>query len=47
VSFVPLVNAGPIADAPTAVGIGAVHVAAYLPCVTVLPWAAVPKGPEV
>jgi len=37
-SFLPLVNAGPIADAPTAFGIGAMHVAAYVPCVTVLPW---------
>ena len=42
-SFLPLVNAGPIADAPTAFGIGAMHVAAYVPCVTLLPWAAVPK----
>ena len=38
VSFLPLVNAGPIADVPTAFGIGAMHVAAYLPCVTLLPW---------
>jgi hypothetical protein len=37
VSFLPLVNAGPIADTPTAFGIGAMHVAAYLPCVLVLP----------
>jgi hypothetical protein len=37
VSFLPLVHAGPIADAPTALGIGAMHVAAYLPCVTLLP----------
>ena len=43
VSFLPLVNAGPIADGPTACGIGALHVAAYLPCVTVLPWAAARK----
>ena len=42
VSFLPLVNAGPIADAPTAFGIGAMHVAAYVPCVTLLPWATVP-----
>lgn len=45
-SFLPLVNAGPIADAPTAVGIGAMHVAAYVPCVTGLPWAAVPRTPK-
>ena len=40
VSFLPLVNAGPIADLPTAIGIGSMHVAAYLPCVTLLPWSA-------
>jgi len=39
VSFLPLVHAGPIADTPTAFGIGAMHVAAYVPCVTLLPWA--------
>lgn len=38
-SFLPLVKAGPIADTPTAFGIGAMHVAAYFPCVTLLPWA--------
>lgn len=43
VSFLPLVNAGPLADAPTAVGIGAMHVAAYVPCVTLLPALVVPK----
>ncbi len=42
VSFLPLVHASGIADGPTAFGIGAMHVAAYLPCVTLLPWAAVP-----
>ena len=45
-SFLPLVRAGPIADTPTAFGVGALHVAAYVPCVTVLPWAAVPKRPK-
>lgn len=45
-SFLPLVNAGGIADVPTAFGIGAMHVAAYLPCVTLLPWAAVQKVPS-
>ena len=44
VSFLPLVNAGPIADATTAIGIGSMHVAAYVPCVTVLPWAVVRRG---
>jgi hypothetical protein len=39
VSFLPLVHAGPIADTPTAFGIGSMHVAAYVPCVTLLPWA--------
>lgn len=42
-SFLPLVNAGPIADLPTAFGIGAMHVAAYVPCVTLLPRVAVSK----
>ena len=42
-SFLPLVKAGPIADTPTAFGLGAMHVAAYLTCVIVLPWATVRK----
>jgi hypothetical protein len=46
VSFLPLVNADGIADGPTAFGIGAMHVAAYVPCATLLPWAVVPKGPK-
>jgi hypothetical protein len=46
VSFLPLVHASGIADTPTAFGIGAMHVAAYVPCVTLLPWAVVPKGPK-
>ena len=37
VSFLPLVK---IAELPTTFGIGALHVAAYGPCVTLLPWAA-------
>jgi len=45
-SFLPLVNAGPIADLPTAIAIGSMHVAAYVPCVTLLPWAATPRRPE-
>jgi hypothetical protein len=45
-SFLPLVHAGPIADVPTAFGIGTMHVAAYIPCVTLLPWAVVPKNPS-
>jgi hypothetical protein len=45
VSFLPLVNAGPLADGPTACGIGAMHVAAYFPCVTLLPGATVPNRP--
>jgi hypothetical protein len=43
VSFLPLVHAGPIADTPTAFGIGTLHVAAYIPCVTLLPRAVVPR----
>lgn len=46
VSFLPLVNARGIADVPTAFGIGAMHVAAYLPCVSLLPWSSVPKAPK-
>ena len=42
VSFLPLVNASGIADGPTGVGIGAMHVAACLPCVTLLPWTVAP-----
>jgi hypothetical protein len=45
-SFLPLVHAGPIADAPTALGIGSMHVAACIPCVTLLPWASVPRRPK-
>jgi hypothetical protein len=44
VSFLPLVHASGIADLPTAFGIGAMHVAASIPCVTLLPWAVVPNG---
>lgn len=44
-SFLPLVHAGPIADMPTAIGIGSMHVAACIPCVTLLPWASAEKGP--
>jgi len=36
-SFLPLVHAGPLADMPTAFSIGSMHVAAYVPCVTLLP----------
>ena len=43
-SFLPLIGAGPIADMRTAFGIGAMHVAAYVPCVTLLPWAVVPRA---
>jgi hypothetical protein len=43
-SFLPLVQAHGIADVPTAFGIGALHVAAYVPCVTLLPWAVMPKA---
>jgi hypothetical protein len=46
VSFLPLVHAGPIADLPTAFGIGSMHVAACVPCVTVLPWACRAGKPE-
>jgi hypothetical protein len=45
VSFLPLVNSPGIGDGPTLAGVGAMHVAAYLPCVTLLPWATSTKGP--
>jgi hypothetical protein len=38
-SFLPLLNAPDIGDAPTVAGVAAMHVAAYVPCVTLLPWA--------
>jgi hypothetical protein len=46
VSFLPLVHAPEIGNLSTVFGIGAMHVAAYIPCVTVLPAATVPKGPK-
>lgn len=39
-SFLPLVAAPEIGGIATAVCVAAMHVAAYLPCVTLLPWAA-------
>jgi len=36
-SFLPLVHAPQIGDVPTLVGVAAMHVAAYVPCVTLLP----------
>jgi hypothetical protein len=43
-AFRPLVHASGIADGPTAVGIGAMPVAAYLPCTILLPWLTVPRA---
>jgi uncharacterized membrane protein len=45
VSFLPLIHAPEIGNIPTAFGVAAMHVAAYVPCVTVLPWAAASKSP--
>src|SRR3954464_14675908 len=39
VSFLPLVHFPALGNAATAVGVAAMHVAAYVPCVTLLPWA--------
>jgi hypothetical protein len=39
VSFLPLVGVPEIGGVPTALGVAAMHVAAYVPCVTLLPWA--------
>ena len=36
-SFLPLINAE-TGSAATALGVAAMHVAAYVPCVTLLPW---------
>ena len=39
VSFLPLVAAPEIGNVATACSVATMHVAAYLPCVTLLPWA--------
>ena len=39
-SFLPLLYAPELGNVPTALGVAAMHVAAYVPCVTLLPWAA-------
>ena len=44
VSFLPLVHAPEIGDVPTVFGVGAMHVAAYGPCVTLLPWLTASKA---
>ena len=45
VSFLPLLNAPDIGNFPTVLGVAAMHVAAYLPCVTLLPWATAVRRP--
>lgn len=40
VSFLPLVAAPDVGNVPTVLGVAAMHLAAYIPCVTLLPWAA-------
>ncbi|HEY2431371.1 MAG TPA: hypothetical protein VGI12_01770 [Vicinamibacterales bacterium] len=45
-SFLPLVHAPEIGDLPTVCGVASMHVAAYIPCVTLLPWITVPQGPK-
>lgn len=39
VSFLPLVHFPALGNVPTAFAVASMHVAAYLPCVTLLPWA--------
>ena len=39
VSFLPLVHFPALGNVPTAVAVASMHVAAYVPCVTLLPWA--------
>jgi hypothetical protein len=38
-SFLPLVHFPELGNVATAVAVGSMHVAAYVPCVTLLPWA--------
>ncbi|HEY2433527.1 MAG TPA: SdpI family protein [Vicinamibacterales bacterium] len=45
-SFLPLVAAPEIGGIPTAFSVASRHVAAYLPCVTLLPWAAAARPPS-
>lgn len=42
-SFLPLVFDAEIGNVPTVIGVAAMHVAAYVPCVTLLPWATTAK----
>src|SRR5215471_3297689 len=43
VSFLPLISFPELGNVPTTLGVGAMHVAAYIPCVTLLPWAMASK----
>jgi hypothetical protein len=43
VSFLPLLAGPDIGNVPTALGVAAMHVAAYVPCVTLLPLATASK----
>jgi hypothetical protein len=45
-SFLPLVAAPEIGGTATAFSVASMHVAAYLPCVTLLPWAAAGRTPS-
>jgi hypothetical protein len=42
-SFLPLVHFPELGNVPTALAVASMHVAAYVPCVTLLPWAS--RGP--
>jgi hypothetical protein len=44
VSFLPIILTPEIGNVPTRVGVAAMHVAAYVPCVTLLPWAVRPPS---
>src|SRR4051812_34656903 len=46
VSFLPLVHFPELGNAATAVAVASMHVAAYLPCVTLLPWASRARAPR-
>jgi hypothetical protein len=45
VSFLPIILTPEIGNVPIRLGVAAMHVAAYVPCVTLLPWAVQPTTP--
>jgi hypothetical protein len=45
-SFLPLVHFPELGNVATAVAVGSMHVAAYVPCVTLLPWISRDRAPQ-